>query len=92
MSVLNIEAQIDELRVRFDGLQTAHRKLLERVMDLELNKAYATGEKKQPPPKMDNLRPAYRRRSALIQEAQSILDAKKIPEKREVNKKGEVNV
>jgi hypothetical protein len=65
----------DELKKRFDGLEVAHRKLLERVMDLELREKYRISPKEAgPPPSMENIRPAYRSRRSLLNEAQDILD------------------
>jgi hypothetical protein len=82
----------DELKKRFDGLEVAHRKLLERVMDLELREKYRISPKEAgPPPSMENIRPAYRSRRSLLNEAQEILDAQEIPERREVDAKGNVN-
>ena len=85
-------AQLNKLRSDHEGLQEAHRQLLKRVMDLELNKAYVkVSSTKGPPPTMENLRPGYRRRSALIKEAQDILDKSAVPPSREVDEKGNVN-
>jgi hypothetical protein len=83
--------KLNALNKRFEGFELAHRKLLERVMDLELRERHRLPSKDSgPPPKMDNLRPAYRSRRSLINEAQGILDAKKVPEKKAVDKKGNV--
>jgi hypothetical protein len=87
-----IDGKNEEIEKKFEGLQVAHRKLLERVMDLELREKYRTSDhhSMEPPPDMENLRPAYRRRSSLIREAQGILDAQKVPEKRSVDERGKV--
>jgi hypothetical protein len=81
------------LEKRFDGLEVAHRKLLERVMDLELRERHRLPNKNAgPPPDMEYLRPAYRSRRSLLNEAQDILDQQKIPDKKEVDTRGKVVV
>jgi hypothetical protein len=80
------------LREKHEGLQVAHRKLLERVVELELRENYRTSDhhSMEPPPGMKNLRPAYRSRASLIKEAQVILDAREVSEKQEVDEHGQV--
>jgi hypothetical protein len=83
--------QLNQLRADHEGLQVAHRKLLERVMDLELRERHRLpSSTKGPPPSMENLRPAYRSRGSLIKEAQTLLDNQEVPKKQEVDEHGQV--
>jgi hypothetical protein len=91
MLASDIEAKYGDLEKKFEGLQIAHRKLLERVMDLELREKYRLPSKNAgPPPSMESIRPAYRSRRSLLNEAQEILDAQKVPSSKEVDAKGKV--
>jgi hypothetical protein len=94
ISTDHISQDLVALEKRFDGLEVAHRKLLERVMDLELREKYRTSDHHslEPPPSMESIRPAYRSRRSLLNEAQDILDAQKIPDKKEVDVRGKVVV
>lgn len=83
--------KVKELEAKHEGLQLAHRKLLERVMEIELREKYrVVSSTKGPPPGMENLRPAYRSRQSLIKEAQGIVDADAATKRKEVDEKGVV--
>jgi hypothetical protein len=79
-----IEKHDEKLAKNFEGLQAAHRKLLERVMDLELREKHRLVPSSMGPPTMSELRPGFRSRSSRIREAQEILNdqlRKDAPEK-----------
>ena len=78
------------MEAAFNGMQAAHRKLLERVVDLELEMKHRHTSLLSAPPGMENLRPAYRSRASLIKEAQAIIDKNVPPKPQEVDKHGQV--